>query len=64
MLDKDGNVIFKSEDYRPEPPFAAIKDLKAESEKADNRYYNLQGQPVSNPTQGIYIHNGKKIIVK
>ena len=30
----------------------------------DNRYYNMMGQPVVNPTPGIYIHNGKKVIVK
>lgn len=27
-------------------------------------YYNLQGQQVKNPTRGIYIVNGKKILVK
>ena len=37
----------------------AVKDLKEEG-----RYYNLQGQPVAHPTKGIYIHNGKKVIVK
>ena len=30
----------------------------------DNKYYNLQGQPVAKPTKGLYILNGKKIIVK
>ena len=64
VLDKDGNVIFKSKNYRPEPPYSAINDLKVEAAKGDNRYYNLTGQPVSNPSAGIYIHNGKKVIVK
>ena len=27
-------------------------------------YYNLNGQIVKNPTPGIYIHNGKKVVVK
>ena len=27
-------------------------------------YYNLQGQRVDNPTKGLYIKNGKKIIVR
>ena len=31
---------------------------------ADGVYYNLQGQRVDNPTKGIYIVNGKKVIVK
>ena len=30
----------------------------------DNTYYNLMGQPVTNPTPGIYIRGGKKVIVK
>ena len=29
-----------------------------------NGYYNLQGQRVSQPTKGLYIINGKKVIVK
>lgn len=33
-------------------------------ETYDNRYYNLAGQYVAHPTKGIYIVNGKKIIVK
>ena len=30
----------------------------------DNKIYNLQGVEVQNPTKGIYINNGKKIIIK
>lgn len=29
----------------------------------DGNYYNLLGQPVKNPTKGIYIKNGRKIVV-
>ena len=32
--------------------------------KTDDTYYNLNGQKVSKPTRGIYIHNGKKVVVK
>ena len=33
--------------------------------KADNRWYTLQGVQVSSPTRkGVYIHNGKKIILR
>ncbi|RRC98469.1 leucine-rich repeat domain-containing protein [Prevotella sp. OH937_COT-195] len=31
---------------------------------ADNVYYNLNGQCVENPQHGVYIHNGKKVIIK
>ena len=30
----------------------------------DGLYYNLQGQPVAHPTKGIYIRNGKKIVIR
>lgn len=30
----------------------------------NDAYYNLNGQRVLNPTKGVYIHKGKKIIVK
>ena len=40
-----------------------IKEL--ETEKMNNdKYYNLQGIEVAHPVKGIYIHNGKKVIVK
>ena len=30
----------------------------------DSGWYNLQGQRVSRPGRGVYIHNGKKVLVK
>lgn len=32
--------------------------------RKDDAYYTLSGQRISNPVKGIYIHNGKKIIIK
>lgn len=40
-----------------------IKELETEVLN-DNKYYNLQGLEVAYPVKGIYIHNGKKVIVK
>ena len=34
------------------------------SPKGEGSYYNLNGQHVSQPTKGLYIQNGKKIIMK
>ena len=50
-LDLEGNVtgISKTEDVRS---------------KKDDVYYDLQGRRVLNPTKGLYIVNGKKVIVK
>lgn len=43
-----------------------IEDIKAEIDNdADAPYYNLQGMRFDKPTRsGIYIHNGKKVIIK
>ena len=30
----------------------------------DSKLYNLQGQEVQHPSPGIYIRNGKKVIIK
>ena len=30
----------------------------------DNQYYNLAGQRVDHPTKGLYIINGKKVVIK
>ena len=32
--------------------------------KEDNNYFTLQGVKVSQPQKGVYIHNGKKVIIK
>ncbi|MBQ0115948.1 MAG: hypothetical protein KBT10_08775 [Bacteroidales bacterium] len=44
---------------------SAVTDVTV-TKPADNRYYNLMGQPVAHPENapGIYIHNGKKVVVK
>ena len=39
--------------------------MSVDAEKpADNIYYNLNGQRVTTPQRGIYIQNGRKVIVK
>ena len=42
----------------------AISDIHGESSPASTLIYNLQGQRLSAPQQGINIINGKKLIVK
>lgn len=39
-------------------------DAVKQNAKADNLYFNLAGQRVAQPTKGLYIVNGKKVIVK
>ncbi len=40
-----------------------ISNVSARSNK-QGEFYNLAGQRVSNPTKGLYIINGKKVIIK
>ena len=42
----------------------AIVTIDAEEKNADNAYYNLNGQRVNKPQQGIYIHKGKKMVIR
>lgn len=41
-----------------------INAVNGEGFKVNGEYYNLAGQRVANPTKGLYIVNGKKVIVK
>ena len=34
------------------------------SDQEPGIYYNLQGQRVNNPKKGLYIKNGKKVVIK
>ena len=62
--------------YAPAKPFVfnfeeavrntvtGISTVKTESAAKDAPIYNLQGCRVTNPTNGIYIVNGKKVLIK
>ncbi len=42
-----------------------INDINTKNENTtDNGWYNLQGQRVCNPSKGVFINNGKKVVVK
>lgn len=49
------------EHCRRQPGIATVPDACGSS---DNRVYNLQGQRVVNPSHGVYIRGGKKILIK
>ena len=42
----------------------AVNNVSTESANDAREYYNLNGQRVMNPTKGLYIVNGKKVIIK
>ncbi len=39
-------------------------DAVKQETKADNQYFNLAGQRVAQPTKGLYIVNGRKVVIK
>ena len=41
-----------------------IRQIENGELRIDNSFYNLNGQKVQNPTKGLYILNGKKVIIK
>ena len=41
-----------------------INEVNGSESKVNGEYYNLAGQRVANPTKGLYIVNGKKVIIK
>lgn len=43
---------------------SGIDGLSAPQTVEDNHYYNLQGIRVDHPTRGIYIRNGRKVVIK
>ena len=53
-----GLVIFMP----PHQNSTAVEEINA-AQQNDNLYYNLMGVPTEAPATGIYIHNGKKILV-
>ena len=54
-----GLVIFMP----PHQGSTAVEEINA-AQQADGLYYNLMGVPTETPVSGIYIYNGKKILVK
>lgn len=47
-----------------EMDFTGIEDVEAEGERVKDVCYDLSGRVVENPSSGVYIINGKKMLVK
>lgn len=73
-LVENGVVIPAGKAYLEVPAATAAKFFSLDGEatginsvktaKADGAYYTLEGVKTTKPVKGLYIHNGKKIIVK
>lgn len=45
-------------------PNAIILPLSEAPSREESTYYDLQGRRIATPTRGLYIHDGKKVMVK
>lgn len=73
-LVENGVVIPAGKAYLEVPAATAAKFFSLDGEatginsvktaKADGAYYTLEGVKTTKPVKGLYIHNGKKIVVK
>lgn len=53
--------VFDEEDNND---VTGIESIENTTTTDNNVYYNLQGQRVENPQHGVFIHNGKKVVLK
>ena len=53
-------ISFKHDD----DDLTGIQSLQSDERSLDGAVYNLRGQRVEHPTKGIYIINGKKVVIK
>ena len=60
----DGSkCVFEPSDYWVSPITTSIKNITT-SKPSTSCLYDMQGRKVKNPTKGLYIKEGKKILVK
>lgn len=68
-LETDDNLVPKESGARialifDDEATTSIQAVEKKQVVNDNVYYTLYGQRVQNPTRGLYIVNGKKVIIK
>ena len=51
-------------DFSVDGELTGIRTIESGVQDVENEYFDLQGRKVAQPTKGLYIVNGKKIIVK
>lgn len=56
----DGETIFTHKDYRT----SGIPGISYTNKNKYSSFHNLQGRQVQQPTRGVYIRDGRKVVVK
>ncbi len=63
-LSASAKVMFVFDDGEDHNIVNAIETVENNNVVDNNAYYNLQGQRVENPQHAVFIHNGKKVVLK
>ena len=64
LADSEGTPLKGSVNLTDEMTAGIGATLIDKSEMTNNRYYTLDGRCVEHPTKGVYIVNGKKVVIK
>lgn len=56
------SIVFDFDAARETAGTTGVQNVLTNGEQQDDIVYDLQGRRVTNPTHGIYIINGKKVI--
>jgi len=59
-----GNQLTVKDLYLVPKPEVNSVDMALRSQVNDGKYYNLNGQEVKHPTKGMYIRNGRKVVIR
>lgn len=59
----DDKIYVYYANFVSEAVYTGIKTVGNEA-KADNRIFDISGRQVTKPTRGLYIQNGKKVVIK
>lgn len=59
----DNKIYVYYANFVSEAVYTGIKNVGNEA-KADNRIFDISGRQVTKPTRGLYIQNGKKVVIK
>lgn len=57
------NIELVSQPFNVVDP-TGIENIQTDAPASNGDWYTLQGVRVTNPTKGVFIHNGKKVIIK
>lgn len=65
LLKSEGGQYIEKITIKSNGSETGITTVKSDkSDKSDDQWYNLNGVKVSTPSKGVYVHNGKKVVLK